>query len=324
LATEPWFSKMMGKVAFIFPGQGSQSTGMGKDLHAAFACARETFAEADRALAFPISELCFQGPDEHLKLTHNTQPAILAVSIATLRVLEEKGIHPDYVAGHSLGEYSALVCAGAITMEQALRLVRDRGKHMQEAVPVGRGAMAAVVGLDSATVLEICNACSKYGLVSPANFNSPDQTVIAGETGAVDKASELARGRGAKRVLPLPVSAPFHCDLMAPARDRLAAELARVRFSDLRFPLVTNVDAQEVRSGAAARDALVRQVCAPVRWVESVRFLAKSGVDRFIEVGPGKVLCALVRKIAPGAQTFSVEGVRGIDALASADLGARM
>ncbi len=315
---------MMGKVAFIFPGQGSQYTGMGKDVHAAFACARETFAEADRALAFPLSELCFQGPDEDLKLTHNTQPAILTVSIATLRVLEEKGLHPDYVAGHSLGEYSALVCAKAITMEQALRVVRDRGRYMQEAVPVGSGSMAAVLGLDGGTVLEICNVCLKYGLVSPANFNSPDQTVIAGETDAVDKASDLARKRGAKRVLPLPVSAPFHCDLMAPAKDRLAADLARMQFSDLQFPLITNVDAQEVRAGAAAKDALVRQVCAPVHWVESIRFLAKSGVDRFIEVGPGKVLCALVRKIAPGVQTYSVDGVRGIDALASVELGARM
>ncbi len=310
---------MMGKAAFIFPGQGSQYTGMGKDLHAAFACARETIAEADRVLAFPLSELCFQGPDEDLKLTHNTQPAILTVSIATVRVIEEKGIHPDYVAGHSLGEYSALVCAGAIPMEHAVRVVRDRGRYMQEAVPVGRGSMAAVVGLDGETVIEICNACLKYGLVSPANFNSPDQTVIAGETEAVDKASEMAKGRGAKRVVPLPVSAPFHCDLMAPARDRLAADLARVRFSDLQFPLITNVDAQEVRAGAAARDALVRQVCAPVRWVESIRLLAESGVDRFIEVGPGKVLGALVRKIAPGAQTYSVDGVRGIEALASVE-----
>jgi [acyl-carrier-protein] S-malonyltransferase len=288
-------------------------------LHAAFACARETFAEADRVLAFPLSELCFQGPDEDLKLTHNTQPAVLTVSIATVRVIEEKGIRPDYVAGHSLGEYSALVCAGAIPMEHAVRVVRDRGRYMQETVPVGRGSMAAVVGLDGETVIEICNACLKYGLVSPANFNSPDQTVIAGETEAVDRASEMAKGRGAKRVIPLPVSAPFHCDLMAPARDRLAADLARVRFSDLQFPLITNVDAQEVRAGAAARDALVRQVCAPVRWVESIRLLAESGVDRFIEVGPGKVLGALVRKIAPGAQTYSVDGVPGIEALASVE-----
>jgi [acyl-carrier-protein] S-malonyltransferase len=313
----------MGKVAFIFPGQGSQYLGMGKETHDAFSTARDAFVEANEALGFSISDLCFQGPEELLKLTQNTQPAILTTSVAILRVLEERGLRPDYVAGHSLGEYSALICAGALSLTDAVRVVRKRGRYMQDSVPVGRGAMAAILGLDASLVIEAC-ASAGPAIVSPANFNSPDQTVIAGEAAAVQKASERARALGAKRVMPLAVSAPFHCELMAPARDRLAADLEVLKFEDLAVPLISNVDAAELRTGTEARDALKRQVCAPVRWVDSVRLLADNGVDRFVEIGPGKVLVGLVRKIVPQAQTFSVDGIRGIEALASVLAGATM
>lgn len=308
---------MMGKTAFIFPGQGSQYAGMGKETYDAFACSRAAFSEADEALGFPISQLCFHGPEDKLTLTQNTQPAILAVSIAILRVLQERGIRPDYVAGHSLGEYSALVCAGALTLPEAVKLVHRRGRYMQEAVPPGRGAMAAIIGLDPALVSEACSEASREGIVSPANFNAPDQTVIAGESRAVLQASEKARDRGAKRTIPLAVSAPFHCELMSPARDRLSTDLLALPFRDLTIPLVCNVDADEVRAGDAARAALIRQVCAPVRWVESIQFLIARGVDKFAEIGPGKVLTGLVKKIAPQAQTCNVEGIRGIEVLAS-------
>jgi [acyl-carrier-protein] S-malonyltransferase len=315
---------MMARVAFLFPGQGSQYTGMGKEIFDAYACARQVFLEADEALGFALGELCFQGPDDSLKLTRNTQPAILTTSIAILRVLQDRGIRPDFVAGHSLGEYSALVCSGCLSLKDAVRAVRKRGEYMQEAVPAGRGAMAAVLGLEADLVRAACAAASAAGIVAPANFNAPDQTVIAGEAAAVLRASEIAKERGAKRVLPLPVSAPFHCDLMAPARDRLAADLEHLEFHDLAVPLVTNVDAVAVVEGRLARDSLIRQVCSPVRWVESIRYLVDRGVDRFVEVGPGKVLCGLVKKIAPEVPTYGVEGIRGIEALASADAGATM
>lgn len=315
---------MAGKTAFIFPGQGSQYAGMGKEINDAFSAARKAFVEANQALGFPLSKLCFEGPEEELKLTQNTQPAILTVSVAILRVLQERGHRPDFVAGHSLGEYTALVCAGALSLGEAVQIVRKRGRYMQEAVPVGKGAMAAILGLDPARVTEACEASSSEGVVSPANFNSPEQIVIAGEAPAVRKACEKAKEKGAKRCLPLAVSAPFHCALMAPARDCLAVDLQALEFRDLSVPLISNVDATEVRDGDLARDALIRQVCAPVRWVESMQYLLRQGVNRFVEVGPGRVLTGLVKKIAHEAQTYSVEGIRGIEALASVLSGVTM
>jgi [acyl-carrier-protein] S-malonyltransferase len=308
----------MAKLAFVFPGQGSQYAGMGKEFYDSNAAARAVFDEADQALGFPISQLCFLGPEEQLRLTENTQPAIFTVSVAIQRVLGERGIRPDYVAGHSLGEYSALVCAGALPLAAGVLLVRKRGGYMQEAVPVGKGAMAAVLGLDSALVAEACTSARAYGIVSPANFNSPAQTVIAGEVESVRRASELALEKGAKRVLPLPVSAPFHCGLMAPAQERLAVDLRTLAIGDLAIPLINNADAREIVRGDEARESLVRQVCAPVRWVEIIQRLAELGVTRFVEVGPGKVLCGLIRKIVPEAETSNVEDNRGMEALASA------
>ncbi len=297
---------------------------MGKDTHDAFSCAREVFVEADETLGFPVSRLCFQGPAATLQLTEYTQPAILTVSTAILRVLQERNVCADFVAGHSLGEYSALICAGCLSLRDALSLVHKRGKYMQEAVPPGRGSMAAILGLDAGLVREACAEAAPTGIVAPANFNTADQTVIAGVATAVQRASEIARAKGAKRIVPLPVSAPFHCDLMAPAGERLKADLESAKFRDLEIPLICNVDAAEIMEGAVARDALIRQVCRPVRWVESVRYLMDHDVDTFVEVGPGSVLCGLVRKISPSARTFSADGIRGIEALASGVPGARM
>ncbi|HSD28182.1 MAG TPA: ACP S-malonyltransferase [Vicinamibacteria bacterium] len=309
-------------VAFVFPGQGSQAVGMGRALFDAFPESRAVFEEADEALGFALSRLCFEGPQSELQLTANTQPALLATSVAALRPLVGRGARPEWVAGHSLGEYSALVAAGALGLGDALRTVRRRGQYMQEAVPVGRGAMAAILGLDLPAVEEACREAAAGEVVSPANVNSPGQVVIAGQTAAVERASDLCRSRGAKRAVRLPVSAPFHCALMKPAQDRLARELAAVAFRDPEVPLVNNVDARLVRRGEECRAGLVRQVSGAVRWQESVELLAREGVDTFVEVGAGTVLSGLVRKTVKGARVLSVDSPESLDAAAAA-LGAR-
>jgi [acyl-carrier-protein] S-malonyltransferase len=287
--------------AFLFPGQGSQAVGMGKELAGKYAVARQTFEEADETLGYKLSELCFEGPEEKLKLTENTQPAILTASIAAWRVLQEKGLQPDlvsnYVAGHSLGEYSAHVAAGTLTLADAVRTVRNRGKYMQEAVPVGVGAMAAILGMPIEKVSEIAAAAAQGEVCQPANINSPEQIVISGHTTAVERAMELAIAAGAKKAVRLPVSAPFHSALMQPAQDRLTHDLAALSFQNPSCPVVCNVDAALVTFGEAAREALVRQVTGTVRWEPSVRLLINQGVSLFIEVGPGKVLWGLMRQI---------------------------
>ena len=284
-------------IAFIFPGQGSQKAGMGKALADAFPICRETFQEADRALGEPLSGLIFGGPDDVLTLTENTQPAILAVSIAACRFLESTGMVPDYVAGHSLGEYSANVAAGTFEFGDALKVVRRRGRYMQESVPVGDGAMAAILGLEASLVEQACAEAAEGEVVSVANFNGAGQIVIGGARGAVKRAGERAKALGAKRVVPLPVSAPFHTALMAPAEERLAPELRALATDAPRVPIIANVDATPKSDAAAAVEALVRQVSAPVRWQAVVERLASAGVTTYVEVGPGTVLSGLVRKI---------------------------
>ncbi len=297
----------MTKIAFIFPGQGSQHAGMAREFAANFPAAKAVFEEADSALGFAISELCFHGPDEALQLTANTQPAILTASIAALRVLSEQGIQPDFVAGHSLGEYSALVAAGSLTLTDAVKIVRRRGELMQEAVPVGVGAMAAILGLDASKVAAACAEAAQDQICSPANFNTPVQTVIAGHQEAVERACAKCIELGAKRAIPLKVSAPFHCALMLPAQELLTPTLAATTFSDLSTPLVNNVDAAVVTAGAVAREGLIRQVSSSVRWAQSVETMIAQGVDTFIEVGPGKVLCGLVKSISREVKLLNIE-----------------
>ena len=282
---------------------------MGRELAEAFPAARQAFEQADAALGFPISSLCFEGPADDLQLTANTQPAILTVSAAAAAVLSEKGIKPDFVAGHSLGEYSAYVAAGALRLADAVQLVRKRGTYMQEAVPVGQGAMAALLGLEGAAVEEVCRDASQGEVVSPANFNSPGQIVIAGAAAAVARAAELAKSRGAKRAVMLNVSAPFHCAMMQPAQDRLAVDLGAVEFKDPAVPVVNNADARLVRSAAEASDGLKRQVTSSVRWEQSMRVLLAEGVTLFVEVGPGKVLSGLMRQIDRQGECLRVEDV---------------
>jgi [acyl-carrier-protein] S-malonyltransferase len=302
----------MGKVAFVFPGQASQYPGMGQELSETYPVAKEVFDEADQALGFSLSKLCFSGSEEDLKLTANTQPAILTCSVATYRVLEEKGLAPDFVAGHSLGEYSALVAAGALKFSDAVRVVRKRGTYMQDAVPAGKGAMAAIMGLSPAVVADVCKRASDGEVCAPANLNSPDQTVISGHADAVKRAVELASQAGAKRATILAVSAPFHSALMMPAQEKLAQDLKKIHFDALRVPLVTNVDADTIETGEAAREALVRQVSTAVRWEESVRLLIEEGVNTFVEVGPGKVLSGLLRQIERSVATLNVEDEKSL------------
>jgi len=284
-------------IAFLFPGQGSQAVGMGKELADNYPVARRTFEEADEALGYKLSELCFAGPEEKLKLTEVTQPAIVTASVAAWRVLQEKGLKPDFVAGHSLGEYSAHVAAGTLTFADAVRTVRNRGKYMQEAVPVGVGAMAAILGMALDKVSAISEDAAQGEVCQVANINSPEQIVISGHAGAVERAIKLAHARGAKKAVHLPVSAPFHCSLMQPAQDRLARDLGALRFQNPSCAVVSNVDAAVVTSAQAARKALIRQVTGTVRWAPSLRLLIDKGVSLFIEVGPGKVLWGLLRQI---------------------------
>jgi [acyl-carrier-protein] S-malonyltransferase len=295
-------------IAYVFPGQGSQHAGMGKDLAENFPAARQVFEEADDALGFALSKLCFEGPADQLQLTENTQPAILTASIAALRALETEGFaKPDFVAGHSLGEYSALVAAGSLSLTDAVRTVRARGRYMQAAVPLGVGAMAAILGAALDVVATVCEEAAQGQVCSAANINSPSQVVIAGDTAAIERAIGLLKERGAKRAMKLNVSAPFHCALMQPARERLAVDLNGIPFKNLSTPLVTNVDAKAIHLGAEARDALIRQVSQPVRWLESVEFLISQGVQSLIEIGPGKVLSGLARQIDRNLSCMNVE-----------------
>lgn len=299
----------MSKTAFLFPGQGSQSVGMGRDLALAFPSARQTFDEANDALGFNLAELCFNGPEEQLRLTEFTQPAIFTVSVAALRVLASAGVTADYLAGHSLGEYSANVAAGAIEFTAAARTVRRRGQLMQQAVPPGQGAMAAILGMPSEDVLSVCQEASREmgASAEPANLNSPDQTVISGATAAVERAVVLAKERGAKRAILLQVSAPFHCSLMQPAQDALAPILDQIPFLSAKVPVVVNVDAALVKDPTVLREALVRQVTGAVRWTESMQLLIAEGVTTFVEVGPGKVLAGLLRQIDRSQKCHQVE-----------------
>jgi [acyl-carrier-protein] S-malonyltransferase len=304
-------------IAFIFPGQGSQAVGMGRALAETYDVCRKTFDEADAALGESLSTLCFEGPEPALRLTENTQPAILTVSVAAYRLLASRGYRPDFVAGHSLGEYSAHVAAGTLAFADAVRIVRRRGRYMQEAVPVGDGAMAAIIGLDAEAVARACHESAQGQVVSPANLNMPGQVVIAGARDAVARASDLAKEMGAKRVVPLAVSAPFHCALMKPAERRLAPELRALEARDPRVPVVANVDAEPKRDAASAIDALVRQVSCPVRWEDVMRRLASEGVRKYVEVGPGTVLTGLGRKIHRDASFASIEAPEGLEQVAA-------
>ena len=308
--------------AFVFPGQGSQSAGMGREIADASPAARRVYDEVDEALGFSLSKLCFEGPDEDLKLTENTQPAILTTSIAILEAIRERGgVEPDLVAGHSLGEYSAIVCAGGLDVKEAASIVRSRGRFMQEAVPVGQGAMAAILGPSLEEIEALCAEASEGEVVSPANVNAPGQIVIAGTKAAVERAIALAKTRGVRRALPLPVSAPFHCALMKPAEERLTPVLEAADFHALYVQLVTNVDASPVGTTHAVRNALSRQVSSPVRWVDSIQQMIAMGVSRFVEIGPGNVLAGLIRRIDSSVEALSVNDLASLEAFTSGGEG---
>ena len=294
------------RIAFLFPGQGSQTVGMGKELAEKYPIARQTFEEADHVLGYKLSDICWTGPEDKLRLTEITQPAILATSVAAWRVLDEKGLSPHIVAGHSLGEYAAHCAAGTLDFGEALRTVRNRGKYMQEAVPVGVGAMAAILGMDVGKVDEVCHDAAHGQVCEPANINSPEQIVISGHAAAIERAVKLASGRGAKKAKTLPVSAPFHCSLMKPAQDRLAADLTSLLFGTPKVPVACNVDVAIVNDADSSRDALIRQVTGSVKWAQSIRLLIREGVRVFIEVGPGKVLWGLMRQIDRGSTSLYV------------------
>jgi [acyl-carrier-protein] S-malonyltransferase len=302
----------MKKIAFVFPGQGSQHIGMGKDLWERYQLAQDHFREAGKVLGLDMAQICFTGPEEALKMTTNTQPALLLCSVIVFRLLEEQGIKPDFVAGHSLGEYSALVAGGSLQFADALYLVRKRGEFMQEAVPLGRGAMAAILGLEKEEVAKICEEAQDGKVVEIANLNSPGQIVISGETEAVDRAIKAAKGKGAKRAILLPVSAPFHCRLMRTAGERLGEILAAVEVRNLKIPLAANVDGQFMTSADSIRPALVRQVSSPVLWEDCIHTLQEAGVSTYVEVGPGTVLSGLIKRTAKEAILLHVEDEEGL------------
>ena len=313
MSQEPEIQNPKSEIAFIFPGQGSQSVGMGKDLFDNFPTARQVFEEADDALGFSLSEMCFAGNEADLQLTANTQPAILTVSNAALSAMKAEGFPvPDYVAGHSLGEYSALVAAGAMSFSDAVKTVRKRGQYMQEAVPVGVGAMAAILGLPLETVEVACAEAAEGEVCSPANINSPAQIVIAGNVAAVDRAIEILKQRGAKRAIKLNVSAPFHCGLMKEAQETLAGDLEKIEFKDLKFPIIENVSAEANTKGERARIALTEQVSSPVRWAQTIENLITENVETFVEVGAGKILSGLVRQINRDVRCLNVENLESL------------
>ena len=303
----------MGKIAFLFPGQGAQYVGMGKDIADEYKSASKIFDEATEALGFDVREMIFNSDDETLKITENTQPTIVTTSIACMQPLLEKGITPDFVAGLSLGEYAAHVAAGTISFKDAVSLVKKRGKYMQEAVPVGVGAMAAIIGLENNDVIECCKEASQIGIVEPANFNCPGQIVVAGETAAVEKAAELCKAKGAKRAMLLPVSAPFHCTLLKPAGEKLAVEIDKVSLNDIKIPVVTNVTGEAIVDKSIVKELLIRQVSTSVMWEKCIRTMLDAGVDTFVEIGPGKVLSGFVKKIDKEVTVVNVENVETLN-----------